>query len=123
MQSQVVIRNFLILLVLLEVKDISLAADIALHLWYSAFLPAEYETRIFHAAYKYLERLGKDPNKLQSAVVQMDFSDGARAQLKTYMEQIEKKAPEIDVASIELLGVMFVLHPLSNNYPVESIAV
>ena len=39
-------RNLLILLILLLVEDECLAVDIALHFWYSVFIPIEYQMQI-----------------------------------------------------------------------------
>ena len=44
--SIVTLRNILTLLILGSVSDKRVAADIALHFWYSAFLSARYYTRI-----------------------------------------------------------------------------
>ncbi|KAH7886867.1 hypothetical protein F5I97DRAFT_1829385 [Phlebopus sp. FC_14] len=42
----VVSRNLILLLILGSIPDEAIAADIALHFWYSAFMPVEYRLRI-----------------------------------------------------------------------------
>lgn len=42
----IVCRNIVLLLILANVSDESEAADIALHFWYSLFMPGEYHTQI-----------------------------------------------------------------------------
>lgn len=46
MEGAITIRNFLLLRILAEVENQALAVDIALHFWYSAYLPQEYVNRI-----------------------------------------------------------------------------
>lgn len=42
----VVARNIVLLLILGTISDTKLAADVALHFWYSVFMPAEYSVEI-----------------------------------------------------------------------------
>lgn len=53
-------RNMVILLVLGMIPDEDLAADIALHFWYSVFFPAEYKLRISAIVTRYLSSASKD---------------------------------------------------------------
>jgi hypothetical protein len=46
LQPRVSTRNLLLLLAIAGVRNQDLAADIALHFWYSAFMPKEYNDRI-----------------------------------------------------------------------------
>ena len=62
---EVVSRNLVLLLVLGMIPDETLAADIALHFWYSVFFPAEYGTRISAIVHKCLTTLvDKDTGSL-----------------------------------------------------------
>ncbi|KAF8636838.1 hypothetical protein AX17_003230 [Amanita inopinata Kibby_2008] len=53
----VVFRNIVLLFILGSTEDQSLAADVALHFWYSAFLPAVYRTRISALTTAFLSKL------------------------------------------------------------------
>ena len=53
----VVARNIVILLILGTVPDETMAADIALHFWYSVFMPAEYRTSILAIVTSFLLRV------------------------------------------------------------------
>jgi hypothetical protein len=52
----VTLRNILILQILGTVSDVRLAADIALHLWYSAFIPQDYFFLVNSLAMKLVEQ-------------------------------------------------------------------
>lgn len=52
----VVCRNILILLILGTIPDEVMAADIALHFWYSAFMPMEYRLRLSLVLTSFLQR-------------------------------------------------------------------
>lgn len=43
---EIVARNIILILILATIPDENLAADIALHFWYSAWMPREYKERI-----------------------------------------------------------------------------
>jgi len=60
----VVARNIAILLILGTVSDEKMAADIALHFWYSVFLPAEYSTNIMAIVVSFLLREDPQPQPL-----------------------------------------------------------
>lgn len=57
--SPVACRNMVLLLILGTISDEVLAADIALHFWYSAFLPIEYRMRITAQILEYIDGLSK----------------------------------------------------------------
>ena len=48
-------RNILLLLILGTISDEVIAADVALHFWYSAFIPTEYLLRISIALVSFME--------------------------------------------------------------------
>jgi hypothetical protein len=49
--TRIVLRNILLLSILGKAKDITITADVALHAWYSVFLPPEYHLQVAsHAA-------------------------------------------------------------------------
>ena len=48
-------RNIVLLLILGTISDEKIAADVALHFWYSAFIPAEYRFRISVALISFLK--------------------------------------------------------------------
>ena len=50
----VICRNIVLLLVLGTISDEVIAADVALHFWYSAFIPAEYIAQISSALVSFL---------------------------------------------------------------------
>jgi len=60
----VVARNIAILLILGTVSDEKMAADIALHFWYSVFLPEEYSTNIMAIVASFLLREDPQPQPL-----------------------------------------------------------
>ncbi len=65
--QEVVSRNLVLLLVLGMIPDENLAADIALHFWYSVFFPAEYGMRISAIVHKCLTTLvDKDTGSLSA---------------------------------------------------------
>ncbi|EKM78526.1 hypothetical protein AGABI1DRAFT_101197 [Agaricus bisporus var. burnettii JB137-S8] len=57
--SPVACRNMVLLLILGTITDEVLAADIALHFWYSAFLPIEYRMKITAQILEYIDGLSK----------------------------------------------------------------
>lgn len=117
LHPRVALRNQLILSVLLEVEDKFLAADIALHLWYSAFIPSEYELRIISAA---TARLVKWKNHSSSSEPESDatestrlmlhLSDAVHAEFFSLSNQIESKVPDTESAANEFSNVMFAAH-------------
>ena len=52
----IVCRNILLLLILGNIQDEVIAADIALHFWYSAFMPMEYRFQISAVLSKFLQQ-------------------------------------------------------------------
>ncbi|KAF8963713.1 hypothetical protein BDZ97DRAFT_1731661 [Flammula alnicola] len=56
----VVCRNVILLLILGTIPDENLAADIALHFWYSAFMPIEYKLRISAIVVKFLRSMNEN---------------------------------------------------------------
>ncbi|OAX31589.1 hypothetical protein K503DRAFT_777457, partial [Rhizopogon vinicolor AM-OR11-026] len=60
----VVARNMAILLILGTVSDETMAADIALHFWYSVFIPAEYGNNILAIVTSALLRETQEPQPL-----------------------------------------------------------
>ncbi|KAG1747941.1 uncharacterized protein EDB91DRAFT_1235835 [Suillus paluster] len=61
----VVARNIVILLILGTVPDETMAVDIALHFWYSVFMPAEYSTNIMAIVASFLLRANTNPEDQQ----------------------------------------------------------
>ncbi|CAL1708496.1 unnamed protein product [Somion occarium] len=57
--SHVTLRNIL-LLSLLGLPDVNSAAELALHAWYSVFLPMEYAAQVSHAGFRALQDLKVD---------------------------------------------------------------
>jgi hypothetical protein len=53
-------RNVTLLLILGTISDKILAADVALHFWYSLFLPSEYSLRISTTLFLFLEHIRKN---------------------------------------------------------------
>lgn len=53
----IVLRNILLLLILGKVTDKVKAADIALHMWYSAFVPAEYDIATLSILVPFLDEI------------------------------------------------------------------
>jgi hypothetical protein len=51
-----VCRNILLLLILGTISDTAMAAEIALHFWYSAFIPHEYRVQITATLSSFLQR-------------------------------------------------------------------
>jgi hypothetical protein len=60
----VTLRNILILQILGTVSDVRLAADIVLHLWYSAFMPQDYFSLVNSLATKLVEQGDVSESKL-----------------------------------------------------------
>ena len=52
----IVCRNIVLLLILGNIPNEIIAADVALHFWYSAFMPVEYENLIFYVVTTFLNR-------------------------------------------------------------------
>ncbi|KAF9236097.1 hypothetical protein BU15DRAFT_50530, partial [Melanogaster broomeanus] len=57
----VVSRHITLLLILATIPDVALAADIALHFWYSVSLPAEYRIQISHLITTFLQESSAQP--------------------------------------------------------------
>ena len=55
MNPTVICRNIVLLLILGTISDEVIAADVALHFWYSAFIPAEYLLRISIALVSFIQ--------------------------------------------------------------------
>jgi hypothetical protein len=53
----VVIRNIILLLILGTVPDHTVAADLALHFWYSALIPSQYASLLSEIIAKFIETL------------------------------------------------------------------
>jgi Domain of unknown function (DUF4470) len=100
-------RNLLLLLAISGVRNQDLAADIALHLWYSAFIPKEYNDRITAFSKAAMSTISNG---------RLDWEDGGKLRiicdltqpfvdaLKTYLTQ----TPDADNASQEYVKVMWV---------------
>jgi hypothetical protein len=56
----VTLRNLLLLSILAQGHDIKQAADVALHAWYSAFVPGEYHVQILSHAVKFIQTCESD---------------------------------------------------------------
>jgi len=56
----VVCRNIVLLLILGNISDKAMAADIALHFWYSLFMPAEYHLQISLIMISFLQKAIED---------------------------------------------------------------
>lgn len=52
---RVICRNILLLIILGTISDEIMAAEVALHFWYSAFIPSEYISQISSALYSFLQ--------------------------------------------------------------------
>ena len=98
-------RNLLLLLAISGVRNQDLAADIALHLWYSAFIPKEYNDRIAVFSKAAMSTMSdgrldwEDGGKLR---IMCDFTQPFVNILKTYLAQ----TPDADNASQEYVKVM-----------------
>ncbi|KIM26483.1 hypothetical protein M408DRAFT_330621 [Serendipita vermifera MAFF 305830] len=119
LEPRVALRNLLILLVLLEIEEKALATDVALHLWYSAFMPSEYEARILPAVNAglkriedYLDATSSEPDITKNTRLELNWGHETHAELLSFIQQIEKKKPDIGIASNELLNVMFASHQI-----------
>lgn len=55
----VVSRNLALLLILGQIPDEALAADVALHFWYSVFMPPEYKLKLSAALCNYIASISK----------------------------------------------------------------
>lgn len=112
---RVAARNLLTLLVLMGISDEMLAADVALHLWYSAFIPAEYYARVILAVQTVVSSI-----KSKSAGMRLDWGDeeGIRVvatfteetsmQFMSYLQHDKPVDPA--KAASELLAVMSVIY-------------
>ncbi|TFK38372.1 hypothetical protein BDQ12DRAFT_705388 [Crucibulum laeve] len=58
----VVSRNIILLLILGTIADEAMASDVALHLWYSAFIPSEYKLQISTILMTFLNQADEDGN-------------------------------------------------------------
>jgi hypothetical protein len=56
----IVCRNIVLLLILGNISDKAMAADIALHFWYSLFLPAEYRLQISLIMVSFLQKASEN---------------------------------------------------------------
>ncbi|KIM26482.1 hypothetical protein M408DRAFT_25436 [Serendipita vermifera MAFF 305830] len=117
LQPRVTFRNLLILSVILEIEDKFLAADIALHLWYSAFMPAEYEVQMLSAAAariikskKQSRSISAESGDTESTRLILNLSDRIRAEFVSLSEQVGSRTPDHASAANELSSVMFAPH-------------
>ena len=53
----IVIRNILLLIILSTIEDSAQAAEVALHFWYSAFVPMVHQTIVTRIILKLVERI------------------------------------------------------------------
>lgn len=100
-QPRVVLRNTLILYVLLEIEDKFLAAEIALHLWYSTFMPVEYEARILSAATatrikskNHSNTTSPESGATESTRLIANFSDAMELDFASIREQMQARVPD-----------------------------
>jgi hypothetical protein len=63
-----VIRNFLLILILGSISDRALAADVALHFWYSVFMPVEYRLQMSAAFMEFLKHTTNNEGTLSGAI-------------------------------------------------------
>jgi hypothetical protein len=77
----IVLRNALLLSLLGRTRDVSQAADVALHSWYSAFIPMEYQLQVLALATELLAA-GKQGKPF-------DIKLGAHATMKTRLDPTE----------------------------------
>jgi hypothetical protein len=107
LEARVLARNLLLLLAISGVKNQDLAADIALHLWYSAFIPKEYNDRILPFSKAALSTLSngridwKSENRLR---IVCDATPLVSDAIKTYIDP--DNTLNADKASREYLRVM-----------------
>ena len=98
-------RNLLLLLAISGVRNQDLAADIALHLWYSAFIPKEYNDRIAAFSKGAMSTISngrldwEDGGKLR---IMCDLTQPFVDTLKTYVAQ----TLDADITSQEYVKVM-----------------
>ncbi|KIM26468.1 hypothetical protein M408DRAFT_72721 [Serendipita vermifera MAFF 305830] len=107
-------RNLLILVTLMGVRDESLAADIALHLWYSAFIPVEYDARIRLATLTTLNTMESTP---KGTFMDWSYDNGVQiiAHLSEtasayYASYIQEDQIDANTASDNRLHVLFSPH-------------
>jgi hypothetical protein len=120
---RVAARNLLILLSLLGISDESLAADVALHLWYSAFIPAEYDARVVLAVQAVVSSIKNNSSGMnldwgdEGAVrVIADFTKDTSMQFASYLQR-DRPLDPVKAAS-ELRAVMSVL-PLQPTFTTD----
>jgi hypothetical protein len=113
----VVARNLLLLMVITGVNDESLAADIALHLWYSAFIPLDYDARIRLVAAKFIRNFTSTPT-----VARLDWNDGnavgivgsiSDMTLKLLTSYVRESQPDTNKAHKDRRDIMYVAASLS----------
>ena len=66
--SPTVCRNFLLILILGSISDRALAADVALHFWYSVFMPVEYRLQMSAAFVAFMKRTTDNGDTLSGAI-------------------------------------------------------
>jgi hypothetical protein len=101
-------RNLLIILAIAGVKSTSLAVDIALHLWYSAFIPIAYNDRIIAFLLPTLATVKEHRLDWSSGGLRViaDLTPATKGLLMSYYYQ--EKLPDIKVATENYLKVMSV---------------
>jgi hypothetical protein len=99
-----------------------LAADVALHLWYSAFIPAEYNARVVLAVQAVLSSIkGKssgmrlDWGDEDGVRIVANFTEATSMHFMSYLQHDKPVDPE--KAASELLAVMSVIYVTGHLLP------
>jgi hypothetical protein len=97
-----VCRNFLLLLILGSIHDRVLAADIALHFWYSVFMPGEYRLRMLGEFTAFLMRTSVNEGTLSVAIgPRSNISFCPPPQWKEYLQHFGSDSIPMDKAQHE----------------------
>jgi hypothetical protein len=97
------------------ISDEILAADVALHLWYSAFIPAEYNARIILAVQAVVSSIkvkssdmNLDWGSEEAVRIVANFAEETSMQFMSYVQP--DKSVDPGKAAAELLAVMSVIY-------------
>jgi len=97
------------------ISDEILAADVALHLWYSAFIPAEYNARVVLAVQAVVSSIMGESAGMrldwgdeEGIRIVANFTEATAMQFMSYVQHDKPVDPE--KAAPELLAVMSVIY-------------
>lgn len=109
----IVVRNIILLVILGTISEKEIATDLALHFWYSAMVPAEYDVQLQQVLLRFVETLDRSEPDILSMSTPLGpsstLSGKTGPRVMTALAQMTYIHYDIEDISKELQRVRFVL--------------